>query len=739
MLKTAFKIFLALLVLATMLHGRSMVAQNTDSLNNLLGKARSDTARVRLMNQLANAQINSDIQLAGKIATEAAELSERLNYARGLAQSYEAMGNISFFGNKYHQAIHYWKKSLLTSFLPSEYSRINLEIGNAYMQLTKYDSALWHYIRAEKMLPASTRPLDHSYLFEYQSVALIKLNLNDSAYRVLESGISILEEAIKSIPTNKAEYNKMLIQIATLQGQAGNALFKAGKFTPATTYIHKAVAVLVILGEKDLLPLLYDDLGDVFKAIGNFDKAIENYYKALKINEEKSDQLAVAGSYNNIAGIYYEQSAFQKAEELFKAAYNIHKKVGNKAGLAQVLNNMGEVQRSLKNYDSALYLYDQAIAINKLMNNQLWIGINNQNKGETYLQMNQFDKALGCFNTALHLYRLAGHKSYLTGLNNSIGNFYLQKKEYALAKTYFEDAYTNARELHLQTEIKTSASGLSEIAEATGDYKSALQYFKLYHTQNESLLNVEMNRQMADIQSRYELEKKENEITIQKEQINLLEKNEKISAIVLQAGLAAVILLSIIAYLFFSRNQSRSKAQIDLAKKNQEILETKQALMEADIKNRDQEKLILNQELQQKNNHLINMALYLAHKNDFFGELKKGLKEIKNLQGDEKEKRLNELMLKISQQTRTSKELERLQSEIEEANTAFFKKLDQICPGMTENERQLSALLRINLSSKEIASLNNISTKAVEMSRYRLRKKLNLEGNNTLTDFLQQL
>lgn len=715
------------------------VSAETDSLNRLLTRAKSDTEKIRLLNQIALEQLDFDLSLARKTAQKALHLSLKSNYARGVAQCYETNAHISFFENDYHSAIRLWKKSLLTSYLPSDYSRINQLLGNTYMQMGNYDSALWHYIRAEKMVLHSISPLEHSYLFEDQSVALVNLNQFDSAYNVLQQGINLLEETIKNIASDKTEYNKMLIQIASLQGQAGNVLFKAGKFTDASALLHKAVAVLTILGETNLLPILYDDQGDIFKAIGNYDKAIESYYKALKINEEKNDKLAVAASYNSIAGIYYEQNAFQKAEELFRAAFNIHSEVGNKAGIAQLLNNLGEVQRNIGNLDSAMSLYKEAIKINQRMNNQLWMGVNYQNIGEVFLQANNYQEAIENFNKALQYYKATGNKTYLTSLNNSLGSYYLQKKDYTLAKKHFEEAFDNAQRSNIQGDIKISAKGLSEIAEHTGDYKKALYYFKLFNTQSEMLLNVEMNRQMAEIQSRHELEKKENEITIQKEQINILEKNEKISDLVLQASMAAFILLSVIAYLVYSRKQNRSRSEIDLAKKSQEVMEARQALMEADIKNKEQEKQILNQELHQKNNHLINMALYLAHKNDFINELKTGLKETRSLSGDDKEKRLNELILKISQQTRTSRELDRLQSEIELANDAFFKKLEHICPEMTENERQLSALLRINLSSKEIASLNNISTKAVEMSRYRLRKKLNLEGNNTLTDFLQQL
>ncbi|MGD9994222.1 MAG: helix-turn-helix transcriptional regulator [Salinivirgaceae bacterium] len=68
----------------------------------------------------------------------------------------------------------------------------------------------------------------------------------------------------------------------------------------------------------------------------------------------------------------------------------------------------------------------------------------------------------------------------------------------------------------------------------------------------------------------------------------------------------------------------------------------------------------------------------------------------------------------------------------------YFKRLKEAYPKLTNNDIRLCSYLRMNFTSKEIAQLLNISTRAVEISRYRLRKKLSLEHNINLTDFLMQ-
>jgi DNA-binding CsgD family transcriptional regulator len=69
----------------------------------------------------------------------------------------------------------------------------------------------------------------------------------------------------------------------------------------------------------------------------------------------------------------------------------------------------------------------------------------------------------------------------------------------------------------------------------------------------------------------------------------------------------------------------------------------------------------------------------------------------------------------------------------------YLKKLKEYCPSLTASELKLAAYLRLSLSSKEIAQLMNISIRGVETSRYRLRKKLELENDTNLHDFLSSV
>lgn len=75
----------------------------------------------------------------------------------------------------------------------------------------------------------------------------------------------------------------------------------------------------------------------------------------------------------------------------------------------------------------------------------------------------------------------------------------------------------------------------------------------------------------------------------------------------------------------------------------------------------------------------------------------------------------------------------------EEKHTGFFKKMKALYPQLTNNDLRLCACLKLNLETKEIASLMNLSIRAVENSRYRLRKKLNIQPSQNLNEFFLEI
>lgn len=173
----------------------------------------------------------------------------------------------------------------------------------------------------------------------------------------------------------------------------------------------------------------------------------------------------------------------------------------------------------------------------------------------------------------------------------------------------------------------------------------------------------------------------------------------------------------------------REQEELSLRQKQ----ESEQKLMQ--LKNQQLEK-----ELSGKNRELANSAMNIVYKNELLSNVHDELLQLKDDQG---KKLTGDQIRKISKIIADARTDERdwnlFEQSFNEAHENFFKKLKGTYPELVPNDLKLCAYLRMNMSSKEIAALLNITTRGVEIRRYRLRKKLKLQHDQNLSEFLMQL
>ncbi len=145
-------------------------------------------------------------------------------------------------------------------------------------------------------------------------------------------------------------------------------------------------------------------------------------------------------------------------------------------------------------------------------------------------------------------------------------------------------------------------------------------------------------------------------------------------------------------------------------------------------------------EMIHKEKELANSTMLLIKKNDILKKLQNDLRNIYSLTGNNQEKdKINMLIKRINKEIDNEKQWQVFNLHIEQVYEELFKKLKESYPDLTPRELSLCAYLRMNISSKEIASLMNISVRGVEIGRYRIRKKLRLDRDDNLTEFIFKL
>jgi PiT family inorganic phosphate transporter len=201
-----------------------------------------------------------------------------------------------------------------------------------------------------------------------------------------------------------------------------------------------------------------------------------------------------------------------------------------------------------------------------------------------------------------------------------------------------------------------------------------------------------------------------------------------------------VLAIAFLIYLYFRQQKLRLKAENELLQQQNQYYQAQKNLSGLEVSAVQLENNLLAQKLETKRREYINVALSISAQREFLQSMAMKLNEIKQTSDKELQNSLlSELILNVRQKMTFSDEMEEFYAQIELIHKDFRQKLSSSFPSLTEQEKRLAILLRLNLTSKEISALLGISPKSVEIARYRLRKRINLNQGDNLSRFLQNL
>jgi inorganic phosphate transporter, PiT family len=202
----------------------------------------------------------------------------------------------------------------------------------------------------------------------------------------------------------------------------------------------------------------------------------------------------------------------------------------------------------------------------------------------------------------------------------------------------------------------------------------------------------------------------------------------------------AVITILFLALMLYRQYRLRLKAETELESRQNQIYSFSKAINELEISTIQKENEILNSKLEVKRREFINVAQNISRQKEFLENLAARIESIPAKKGENTQvPELKEISTSIRQKMTFSGEMEEFYGQIETVHKDFRMKLESSFPGLTNQEIKLAMLLRLNFSSKELSSLMNISPKSVEISRYRLRKRLGLNRGDNLIQFINNL
>ncbi|OFX46949.1 MAG: hypothetical protein A2046_12755 [Bacteroidetes bacterium GWA2_30_7] len=372
--------------------------------------------------------------------------------------------------------------------------------------------------------------------------------------------------------------------IAASYNDLGIHFFYKGDFNEALDYYFNSMKIREDLNDKPALATIYNNIGASYNSLSNYTNALEYYLKALKIEEETNNKSGMARCYNNIGIIYYVNENYVKTLDYFIKSAKIKEELADSSGLASSYNNIGELFRQQKNFSRSLEFFNKSLKIAEDLKDLRSIAQATLNMGLTYRDLGNNKLAREYFNKSLNI------KSDINDMHGfglaliNIAATYKEEKDYKRAEIEYKKAVDVAKYLNSYDFLKDIYIDLSDIYEINGDLNKSLLYFKLYSASKDSIIKLQSSEKFAELQTQFESEQKEKEISLLKNEKKLQDLELRRQKIILYFFIAGFIFIVLISFLFLREYRNKRKANRLLSAQTSKILDQSVKLELANLK-----------------------------------------------------------------------------------------------------------------------------------------------------------
>jgi two-component system, NarL family, sensor histidine kinase UhpB len=335
-------------------------------------------------------------------------------------------------------------------------------------------------------------------------------------------------------------------------------------------------AAVAISRMQDLLPELDSSSSESAKIemyLGHDDKhktkyteALEHYYRALRIFSYIKDSVNEGTMYVSLANVLVLLGQTEKALVYHQQAVELFTMMGRRFELVNELLNITDLYISTLQLDSAENSVRKALSIIDTINNKSYLGNAYVDLGYIYKHRKKFKESKDYFQQAIYYGEADKNNTMLMDSYQGIGEMYMADHKPELAMPFLEKHLSLAKQESDKEEIMEASLNLAENENTLHHYAKAYEYQKLYNTYKDSSYTETTAKSMAEMESKYQAEKKEKEISLlrkdqQLDRLNLQkQKNFRLGAVIF------LLLLLLIAFLVINRYRvlQRSKRLIEM-------------------------------------------------------------------------------------------------------------------------------------------------------------------------------
>lgn len=422
-----------------------------------------------------------------------------------------------------------------------------------------------------------------------------------------------------------------------------------------------------------------------------------------------------------VSTIYSRQGKLREAIGLSKEAMLGFAPENDTTGyLGLTYNSLGLCYERLKMRDSSEFYYRLALQERLKTNDYTYLPSSYLSMADIEMGHGNKEQSKALYERSLAVADSTGNKQSQVAAILGLGKWF---------ETFEQDEHEAELRFRAGKEIASSLSdkifyvksleNLLQLKKKQGDFKQALAYQEELSIIKDSLNSIDKQKAVKSLEIQFEVSEKDR-------QLKLIQKQREITLLtnyLLAGGIIFILIISGTIIMLLRRSNKRDKL----------LLLTKEALVKAVEEQRVLKEQQMQNELEFKESQLSAMTFQMAQKNELMQQLKERMEQDKNIANDQVLRKI------VSKGLNHDKEWSDFNAHFESINKNFYARLKLAYPDISPNDLKICALIKLNMSIKEMAGILNISPDSVKTARYRLRKKLQLNTEDNLTDFILSL
>lgn len=496
----------------------------------------------------------------------------------------------------------------------------------------------------------------------------------------------------------------------------------------AVSYSNTAILKAELSGEADLISTASLALGRSYINLGSFDMGFEASYNALDKCPAENKRLQ-ASITTNIGYLYISLGDIKKAFTFIDKAMDIFAGLKDSSGMANCYNARGLAYERIEKNAEAEESLKRALFFNRRIEDRKNIAANLNNLG---LLEEHPDEKIRYLEEAIQINKSLGASWSLAENYNNLATQYFYKRDYSKALEWLQNAFILANNLSAKELICDNYRYQTWVYQALGNYKKAYECMQNLYELEKDMLSEKKLREI-------ELNVADRRFRSQQQELNLKQKELKIKSLQRDILVMLACGLGIFSFLALAVWKVRQKRRIALLEAAKKIEAQQKEVIRLQLEKTEEERRNVEIELEHSKNELTNVACYVRSKNELIEKIKSMIKDSYKEAKPEVKAQLKTINAFITQYQNKEDNLGTLIAEMDRLNAEFLVRLTATHPDLSKNEKQLASLLRIDFTTKDIALLIGSTPKTVNMARYRLRKKLGLETDEGLNEYMKKM